>query len=115
MKLSLRTLLAVAFVGMTSFLFAAEKSDAKEAPSAPGSIRPKGEIKPKDLPALAKISFTAALEIALKTAPGSVIKAELEVEDGNLQYSFEIVGADKVITEVEIDAGNGKVLGTDRG
>ena len=115
MKLSLRTLLALVFVGASSFLFAAEKPDAKEASSALGSIRPKGEIDAKDLPALAKISFTAALEIALKTAPGAVIKAELEVEDGNLLYSFEIVGADKSVTEVEVDAGNGKVLGIDKG
>ena len=37
-----------------------------------------------------------------------------KVEDGCLQYSFEIVGADKSITEVEIDAGDGKVLDTDK-
>jgi uncharacterized membrane protein YkoI len=41
------------------------------------------------------------------------VTGELEVEDGNLQYSFDIVGADKKVTEVEIDAGNGKVLATD--
>jgi uncharacterized membrane protein YkoI len=45
--------------------------------------------------------------------PGTVLKAELEVEDGCLMYSFEIVGAGKKITEVEIDAGNGKVLETE--
>jgi uncharacterized membrane protein YkoI len=43
-----------------------------------------------------------------------VILGELEVEDGNLQYSFDIVGADKSVTEVEIDAGDGKVLATDK-
>jgi uncharacterized membrane protein YkoI len=70
-------------------------------------------VKPADLPNLAKISFEAALRTALAAAPGSVIKAELEVEDGNLMYSFEIVGADKKIKEVEIDAGNGRVLDID--
>ena len=87
---------------------------AKDEKPAVASIRPSGTVKPVDLPALAKISFQTAVANALKAAPGSVIKAELEVEDGNLMYSFEIVGADKKITEVEIDAGNGKVLGMDK-
>ena len=83
----------------------------KEAPK--GSIRPTGEVKPQDLPGLAKITFQQALAAALKASPGSVITAELEVEGGNLMYSFRIVGANKKITEVEIDAGNGKVLNTE--
>jgi uncharacterized membrane protein YkoI len=90
------------------------KENAAEIKAAPqGSIRPAGKVKPADLPALAKISFESALKAALTAVPGHVIKAELEVEDGNLMYSFEIVGADKAITEVEIDAGDGKVLGTE--
>ena len=71
-------------------------------------------MKPADLPALARISFDDAMKAALAAAPGKIIKAELEIEDGNLMYSFEIVGARKAITEVEIDAGNGKVLGTEQ-
>src|SRR4051812_34607490 len=92
---------------VSSPLIAAGKEDNK-APV--GSIRPSGEVKPENLPGLAKISFEAALKIALARAPGAAIKAELEVEDGNLMYSFEIVGKDKRITEVEVDAGNGKIL-----
>ena len=91
--------------------FAKEKED-KKAPAV-GSIRPEGKIKPADLPALAKVSFAAALNTALAAAPGAVIKAELEVEDGNLMYSFEIVGTNHKVKEVEIDAGNGKVLDLD--
>jgi uncharacterized membrane protein YkoI len=89
-----------------------EKSD--EAPVL-GSIRPTGNPKAADLPALTKISLLEAMKDAQAAVPGEVITAELEVEDGNLQYSFDIVGADKKVTEVEIDAGNGKVLGTDSG
>lgn len=83
------------------------------ADAAKGSIHPQGQVKPADLPSLAKITFQDALDRALAKVPGRVIKAELEVEDGCLMYSFEIVGADKKITEVEIDAGNGKVLDTE--
>ncbi len=98
----------------TIALPAVAKGKAAETKAAPqGSIRPAGKVKPADLPALAKISFESALKAALTAVPGHVIKAELEVEDGNLMYSFEIVGADKAITEVEIDAGDGKVLGTE--
>jgi uncharacterized membrane protein YkoI len=91
-----------------------KEKEKSEKPSAKGSIRPEGKVKKADLPALAKISFDEALKIAHATVPGSVIKAELEVEDGNLQYSFEIVGTDKKVTEVEIDAGNAAVLAVDQ-
>ena len=107
-KLSL--LATLALFGFSPILTLA----AKEEKPAAASIRASGSVKPVDLPALAKISFQTAVVNALKAAPGSIIKAELEVEDGNLMYSFEIVGADKKITEVEIDAGNGKVLGMDK-
>ena len=87
---------------------------AAETKAAPqGSIRPVGKVKPADLPALAKISFESALKAALTAVSGQVIKGELENEDGILMYSFEIVGANKAITEVEVDAGNGKVLATE--
>ena len=88
--------------------------EKQEMPAAKGSIHPAGKVKAVDLPALAKISFDEALKAAHVTFPGAVIKAELEVEDGNLQYSFDIVGADKKVTEVEIDAGDGKVLTIDQ-
>src|SRR5471030_1057405 len=73
--------------------------------TAKGTIHPSGDVKPADLPALAKVSFQTALSAALAAVPGNVIKAELEVEDGCLMYSFEIVGAKKKVKEVEIDAG----------
>lgn len=102
--------LGLAALAASASLWAADQ-ETKSTPK--GSIHPSGDVKSADLPALAKVSFQAALNTALATVPGSVIKAELEVEDGCLMYSFEIVGANKKVTEVEIDAGNGKVLGTE--
>jgi uncharacterized membrane protein YkoI len=90
--------------------FAAEKD---EAAPATGSIRIAGKVAKADRPAMAKVSFGDALQIAEKTLAGKVLSGVLEVEDGNLQYAFEIVGADKKVGEVEIDAGNGRVLGID--
>ena len=95
-------------------LATASRAADKEKEAPKGSIRPTGEVKPADLPSLAKITFQQAVAAALKASPGSIIQAELEVEGGTLMYSFRIVGADKKITEVEIDAGNGKVLDTEK-
>ena len=102
------TCLSAVVLGATNMAMAGEKNEPPR-----GSIRPSGKLKPVDLPGLAKITFRQALDAALARAPGSVIKAELEVEDGVLMYSFEIAGANKTITEVEIDAGNGTLLGTE--
>jgi len=105
MKLKIHLLLATGFVAAIVFgvtachLIKHEPEEAKE-PAVIGSIRPAGKPKPADLLALAKISLPAAMDVALTTVPGNVISAELEVEDGNLQYSFDIVGADKSTTEV---------------
>jgi hypothetical protein len=114
MKNILRILFAASCLATLVVAPALRAADKPDKPAPKGSIRPTGELKPTELPALAKITFQQALAIALKTAPGGVLKAELEIEDGNLMYSFEIVGADKTITEVEIDAGNGQVLGTEK-
>ena len=109
--LGLSTALALsAFSTVTS---AAEKDEANEAPPAVGSIRVSGKVAKADRTALAKISFAEALTTALAAVPGKVVKGVLEAEDGNLQYAFEIVKADKIIDEVAIDAGNGKILGID--
>ena len=59
----------------------------------------------------AKISMAKAKEIALKQAPGKIKSAELEREHGKLIYSFDI-DTSKGITEVNVDAINGKVVGT---
>ena len=103
--------LAVALTGTAAFVATSIAKEESKVPTA--SIRPSGEVAAADLPSLAKISFQQALAAALGKAPGSVIKAELEVEDGNLVYSFLIVGKGKKVTEVEIDAGDGKVLATE--
>ena len=118
MKLTPRILLFAAGLvtcGAIAIPFVHAKDD-EERPETKvtGSIRPKGHVKKTDLPGLAKISFGEALQAAQNAVSGGVLKAELEIEDGNLQYSFEIVTANKSVTEVEIDAGDGKVLDIDK-
>lgn len=107
MKNSPLIILALALIILGANVLSAK---AEEKPVPAGSIQPSGEIAKKDLPSYAKIDFAKALRAALKAVPGSAILGELEVEDGTLVYSFLIVDDEKEITEVEVDAGNGKVL-----
>ncbi|HTQ30901.1 MAG TPA: PepSY domain-containing protein [Opitutaceae bacterium] len=89
---------------------------AKEKDATPrGSIRPKGKPTATERAALAKISFQDAYAAAVAAVPGQVTYGELEVEDGNLQYDFEIITPSKKVIDVSIDAGNGRVLDVDEG
>jgi uncharacterized membrane protein YkoI len=58
------------------------------------------------------ISMQHARKIALAQVPhGTIQSAELEKENGRLIYSFDIKKKDsKDITEVNVDAHNGKVV-----
>jgi uncharacterized membrane protein YkoI len=122
MKKTIRMLMAVgcltALAAITATHVSAKDekdSDSKKKTEPIGSIRPTGKVEKADLPGLAQISFGKALKAAEKAVPGGkVIKGKLEVEDGNLIYSFDIVAPDKTIMEAEIDAGDGKVLDVDK-
>lgn len=65
---------------------------------------PKGELIK-----LAKIDQAQAEAAAMAALPGKVLKAKLEKEDGYLIWQVDIQHAQGV-SEVAVDAGNGKVL-----
>ncbi len=59
----------------------------------------------------AKISMKDARSIALKKVPhGKIASEELEREHGKLIYSFDVRTTKPGVTEVNIDAMNGKVV-----
>ncbi len=64
----------------------------------------------KKLAKQAKITMEQAREIALKRAPGNLEQGELEREHGKLVYSFDIHNAKGTISEVQVDAKNGRVV-----
>jgi uncharacterized membrane protein YkoI len=113
-NITTRCLTAGVLAALAAGAAAHGRADESGEKAPVGSIRPAGKIARADLPALAKISFADASKAALAAVSGNIIEADLEVEDDNLQYSFDIVAADKSIAEVEIDAGNGKVLDIDK-
>ncbi len=103
-------------IGLLALAPLTASANQKEKDSAPlGSIRPKGKPKATERAALAKISFQDAYAAAVAAVPGQVTYGELEVEDGNLQYDFEIITPSKKVIDVSIDAGNGRVLDVDEG
>jgi uncharacterized membrane protein YkoI len=62
------------------------------------------------LATLARINSTQAASAALAQVPGTVLKAELDNENGNLVYSVKVKTASNEVKDVKVDAGNGKVL-----
>lgn len=73
-----------------------------------------GSSKESKLMAEAKISKADAEQIALTKVPNGTIKeAELERENGHLQWSFDMAApgqAEGTITEVNVDAITGEVI-----
>jgi uncharacterized membrane protein YkoI len=78
-----------------------------------GTIRVEKQSE-ADFPSLATISTDQAVQKALATVQGQVLKMELEEENGFLVYGVEVVRADKAIMDVKVDAGSGEVLAVER-
>ena len=57
-----------------------------------------------------KLSLDQATTIALKKIPGTIKNSELEHEMGQDVYSFDIIGRDKAIHEILINAHSGKIV-----
>lgn len=71
------------------------------------------EVKADDarFKALAKVTEAEAKATALAAFPGEVVETEYELEsDGKASYEFDIVGANKQETKVEVDATTGKIV-----
>lgn len=57
-----------------------------------------------------KLSMEEATSIAIKKVPGNVKSSEFEHEMGQDVYSFDIIGQDKKIHEVLVNANSGKIV-----
>ena len=98
------TAVALASIVQAGMSFAGD--NGKEVTS--GTIRVQQEESA--YPGLAQITVEQAKDTALANIQGEVLKIELEEENGFLVYGVEVVGPDKTVTDVKIDAGNGDVL-----
>ncbi|MEO8435731.1 MAG: PepSY domain-containing protein [Pyrinomonadaceae bacterium] len=117
-------LIAIAMIGLTGGTVAlatgktgqTKQHTKSEERSEKGERREQGEEDENNkaeqarLQHQAKITMDRAKEIALGRAAGNVEDGELEREHGKLVYSFDIRNARGTITEVQVDARNGKVV-----
>jgi uncharacterized membrane protein YkoI len=107
---------------MKKFLIAALLAAPFAATAATGtfkdscSMKASKTTKKSELVAMAKVKPEEAKDIALKAANGNkVVKGGIETEDGCLVYSYHVKADNsKGQTEVFVDAGDGKVLGTEK-
>jgi uncharacterized membrane protein YkoI len=77
---------------------------------AVSSIKVSAKIPRLEWVKLAKLSATEAIRLALVDVPGVVVALKLEVDDGSLIYKVKVVGDDRRIIELELDAGIGAIL-----
>jgi uncharacterized membrane protein YkoI len=99
-------LIVVAVVGV-SF------ADSNHAEIRNGTIRIQNQTEAQ-FPSMAKVSMDQAIQKALVSNQGQVLKTELEDENGFLVYGIEVVTADETVMDVKVDAGSGEVLGMHR-
>jgi len=54
------------------------------------------------------------LQVVEKHYPGTLLEVELEEEKGQVLYEMELLGRDKVVHKLKVDARNGRILSVDR-
>ena len=57
-----------------------------------------------------RISIEDAMSIALEQIPGEIVKVELDTENGLLVYEVDIMTAQGIKYEMEIDAQTGRIV-----
>lgn len=60
------------------------------------------------------LPLSQILRVVEKRHPGTLLEVELEEEEGQIIYEMEILGKDKVVRQLKIDARTGKILDTDK-
>ncbi|MFZ3568117.1 PepSY domain-containing protein [Streptomyces sp. BH097] len=60
----------------------------------------------------AKVSAEDAIAAALKHTPGTAVGADLDSDDGRLVWEVDVIGSGDKWQHVDVDPGNGKVLGS---
>ena len=98
-----------AFLGGLAFAQNAPTQTTKEPTYACSIKVPKG-TRDSGVAALAKISEAQARQAAAAAVPGTVIRAEIENENGCAVYGVKIKSADGKIHDVKVDAGTGAVV-----
>jgi uncharacterized membrane protein YkoI len=100
-------IITVVTVGLLALGLSAEAGAQTTAPK-------KSKI-PASLKSEAKVSLEDARATALMKVPGEIKEEELEKENGNLVYSFDIKATgQKDITEVQVSAIDGSIVSVEK-
>lgn len=98
MSLNMSTVIAIGLLGLSLGLPVPELDEPeKEAQIQPLPISP--------LP----ISMSLAVQAAEAAAPGQAIHAQLEIAQGRPVYEITMLGLDRSLNEVQVDAEDGEV------
>jgi uncharacterized membrane protein YkoI len=62
---------------------------------------------------LSKLTVQQAINAAVSRQSGTVLRVELQKEDGFLVYNVGLVSSDKKVHEIKVDAGDGSILRID--
>jgi uncharacterized membrane protein YkoI len=91
-----------------------EEAEGQKAEAAEGAEEP-SIADMQSMAKTAKVTMAAALQTALKAAPGTAVAAELENEAGLLIFSFDILPSPAAteLKEVHVDAKTGLVIKTE--
>jgi uncharacterized membrane protein YkoI len=91
-----------------------EEAEGQKAEAAEGAEEP-SIADMQSMAKTAKVTMAAALQTALKAAPGTAVAAELENEAGLLIFSFDILPSPSAteLKEVHVDAKTGLVIKTE--
>ncbi len=100
---------AAALLAGTAFAQSGPTQTIKE-PTYACSIKVPAGTRDSGGAALAKISDAQARQAAVAAVPGTVLRAEIENENGCAVYGVEIKSADGKIHDVKVDAGSGAVV-----
>jgi hypothetical protein len=101
--------LAAALLGGPAFAQNAPAQTTQEPPFA-CSIKVPAGTRDSGVKTLAKISEAQARQAAAAAVPGTVLRAEIENENGCAVYGVKIKSADTKIHDIKVDAGTGTVV-----
>jgi len=102
----------ISFLGMVFVV--AQEGGAKAGIVKESAKEAEDDASDQQVLAAAKISLADAQATALQNVSGTVVKSELENEDGTPVYSFEIQTSADNTVEVKVDAVTGAFLGIEK-
>ncbi len=86
---------------------------APKKPALKGTIAV-GDAKTVEYPYLAKVSMEDAIKAVLKRHPGKLVEVYIYAESGFLLYGIEVSSRVGRITLAKVDAGTGRIVGTEK-